>query len=339
MPVYKDKRRSDLASLMDTLVAFDRDKIVRHDLSDLGFQSVEEEIDRIRRVAVRLRACDLDLLPDNKLQECQNFTTAARDLFGRMQSFSPMRSNQAPQMERDNIAQQVRNLYPGAAERLTDVFALSSPTLQETNEEVRLIIDAAKSSANSVLEGVQSEATKAQKEVEAVLVAVRQASGYIGIEKQAEVFRNAAAEHAKSRKNWLIATVILAVFTAVALVTNWIAVYHLSQPTTALSLAQLSIAKVLIFTFLLSAVIWSGKVYRSHQHNYVLNKHRQNALETFQLFAKGAEDSDTKSMVLLQATRCIFAPQPTGFLSGDRETDGDGPQILEVIRNLSAANK
>jgi len=335
MAAYKDGQRTNVAAAITALLAMERDKLLRPELGDLGFQMVSDDIDRIRRLTLRLSACDLSLVPPNALQNCQQFAADAQEVFNRMRNFNPMRSNTSPVMERDQVAQQCRNIFASSADRVSPVFAIATPTLSENEEQARLILESAKSSATSVLGEIQEQTAKARQEIEATLESVRKATGAIGIEKQAEVFKNAAGEHAIARKGWLITTALLAIVTALGLIGNWVAAYKFGPPSTTIGLAQLSIAKVLVFTFLLSAVLWPGRVYRSHQHNYVLNKHRQNALETFQLFARGAEDTETKSMVLLQATKSIFTPQPTGFLSGDKETDGDGPQILEIIRNLS----
>ena len=46
-------------------------------------------------------------------------------------------------------------------------------------------------------------------------------------------------------------------------------------------------------------------------------------------------DEQTKNAVLLQATKCIFSAQNTGYLGQpDKDSEG-GPQILEVWRSLS----
>jgi hypothetical protein len=337
--IYKDVDRTNLAAAIDSLLAMDRVTLVRTDLADLGFQSVADDVDRIRRLVLRLSVCDLELVTTTGLHGSSQFCAEAQGIFNRMQTFNPIRSNTSPMIEREQIAQQVRNVFSSSADRLLSVLAIAMPTLQENEEQARLILESAKLSANDVLGEVQAETAKAKQEIETTLESVRKATGAIGIEKQAEVFKNAAGEHSESTKRWLRTTVVLASVTAFVLIANWFAAYRLGPPATTIALAQLSIAKILVFSFLLSAVIWSGKVYRSHQHNYVLNKHRQNALETFQLFSRGAEDAETKSMVLLQATKSIFAPQATGFLSGDHETDGSGPQILEVIRSLGSTTK
>jgi hypothetical protein len=79
-------------------------------------------------------------------------------------------------------------------------------------------------------------------------------------------------------------------------------------------------------------MIWTGRIYRAYKHNAVVNRHRANALATFEAFAKAASDMETKNAVLLQATQCIFAPQQTGYVSGEPETTM--PPVLEIVRNL-----
>lgn len=273
MPVYKDKRRTSLTEQIESIIAIDRDKLIRPDLTDLGFKNAEDDIDRIRRLMLRLRACDLDLLSENRLQECSRFVSDVSTLFGKMQNFSPRSASTAPAAERNQVIEQCGRLVTEANDRLLGVFAIAAPTLQETDQEVRLILESAKSNASQVLEEIRSRTEKALQEVEATLQSVRAATGAIGIEKQAEVFKNAASEHATGRKRWLVTTGIVAIATVLGLLANWFAGYNLGPPSSSVALVQLTVAKVLVFSFLLSAVLWSGRVYRSHQHNYVLNKH------------------------------------------------------------------
>jgi len=97
------------------------------------------------------------------------------------------------------------------------------------------------------------------------------------------------------------------------------------------------IPKIFIFSILLSAAVWCGKTYRAYRHNAVVNRHRQNALATFEAFAKAASDVETKNAVLLQATQCIFSPQQTGYVSGEPESAL--PPVLEIVRNLGKSSR
>ena len=77
---------------------------------------------------------------------------------------------------------------------------------------------------------------------------------------------------------------------------------------------------------------------KAQLHNYVVNKHRQNALSTFETFVKSTDDNDTKNAVLIQATRSIFSPQHTGFSAQEGESS-TSPAIHEIIRNVIGSSK
>ena len=119
------------------------------------------------------------------------------------------------------------------------------------------------------------------------------------------------------------------------LTVTWIPIKLQHVDLTTSETIQLVIAKVILFSLLLSALVWAGRVYRSHQHNFVVNQHRQNALASFETFAEAAKDDQTKSAVLLQATNCIFAPQTSGYADSSAEATGS-PQVMEIIRNMAA---
>jgi len=336
---YKDEKRASLQQQIEALLAVDRSLLLQAGLQNLSFQAASDDVDRLFRLLTRLRACDLDLLTENRFQDCSRFVSEVSSVFTDMQRFSPSSASSAPSSQRDQIVQRCKRAFDTSNDALLTVLAISRPTLEETDSKVRDFVQMVKGSSDAVLQGIKSETGKARDEIQTTLESVRAATGAIGIEKQAEVFKLAAREHADGRRVWLWTTVTLATVTVLGLVANWALAYRFGPPVSSASLVQLTVAKVLVFSFLLSAVVWSGKVYRSHQHNYVINKHRQNALETFQLFARATEDASTKDMVLLQATKCIFAPQPTGFLAGERDAETASPQILEIIRSLASPNK
>jgi hypothetical protein len=95
---------------------------------------------------------------------------------------------------------------------------------------------------------------------------------------------------------------------------------------------QLAITKVVVLSTSFTAAVASLRVYRSHQHNLEVNQRRKNALRTFQAFVDAPEaDAQTKNAVLLEATKCIFSQQPTGYIA---EQESQPSQILEIVRQL-----
>jgi hypothetical protein len=78
--------------------------------------------------------------------------------------------------------------------------------------------------------------------------------------------------------------------------------------------------------------------YAASRHNLVVNRHRQNALSSFETFVKGAGDQQTKDAVLLQATQSIFVPQDSGFIRGE-STPQPGSQIIEILRGIGGGKQ
>src|SRR5690606_5836175 len=93
------------------------------------------------------------------------------------------------------------------------------------------------------------------------------------------------------------------------------------KPSSNAEMFQLITSKILIFTVLGYMLIMSARNYTTHKHNAVVNRHRQNALLTYQALVTAAEDTGTQDIVLAHAASCIFSPQETGFAHGRVEAN------------------
>jgi hypothetical protein len=189
--------------------------------------------------------------------------------------------------------------------------------------------------------------------INSTLATAKEAAKSVGIVEHAQFFEEEAKNHKRSAHWWLGFTILFAVAASTAAGFNFLKVQQLVSNTAAAKVnatnidksdgfigleIQLTVAKLIILSILLSISIWAGKVYKAHRHNFVINRHRRNALSTFQTFATGASDPQIKDAVLLQATTCIFGPQNTGYISQEKEYDGY-PQILEIIRGVGGPAK
>jgi heme/copper-type cytochrome/quinol oxidase subunit 2 len=163
--------------------------------------------------------------------------------------------------------------------------------------------------------------------------------------EHAKFFEQEALNHKRSANRWLFFTILFVVLAGVAASVNFVKAQELAAHAFSSKTAdakpegfvgleiQLTVAKLIILSILLSAGIWAGRVYKAHRHNFVINRHRRNALSTFQTFATGTSDPQIKNAVLLQATTCIFGPQNTGYINQEKESDAY-PQILEIVRGV-----
>ena len=151
------------------------------------------------------------------------------------------------------------------------------------------------------------------------------------IQRQAQFFRDEADEHKGQSICWLIATVsILALLGSAG---YWTIQNPIDFGDNISLIAQAIFGRAIIFGALGSAIFMCARNYRSHRHNAVVNKHRENALKTYQAFLKEAKESGnpaTKAIVLDYAAKCIYAPQETGYdkIGGGKDVSIDMHRIL-----------
>jgi hypothetical protein len=283
-----------------------------------------------------LKESNLDTVPLNTLSQLRQYVDEALSTFNEIQAFDPT-GQSSPASVRDGLIQQVANHYQAWFPQIAPVIAYSirrGTDFDRLEREARGTLE----ELNRVKRDFDAKAQSITSEAQTTLDQVRRAAAEVGVAQHAVHFKSEADDHLKRSVGWLVATGILA---AVTVTLAGGAVYYYA--TTEVELppgqsVQLAIAKIVGFSLLYFAIVWSGRVYRGQWHNYVVNKHRQNALSTFETFVKAASDDQTKNAVLLQATHCIFAPQSTGFVSA--EVDGGGsPQILEIVRSATGTDK
>lgn len=99
-------------------------------------------------------------------------------------------------------------------------------------------------------------------------------------------------------------------------------------------LAEHLIPRLIAVTLLSTALIFCIRNFSAQMHNLVVNRHRQKALRTFEVFAGATSDPATKNAVLVQATQAIFAPQPSGYLKTDQEVPQMN-QVTEIVRGVT----
>jgi len=193
----------------------------------------------------------------------------------------------------------------------------------------------AKSKINEILEhmnGIVKEAIEKSKEQNRIVEETRSAAGQVSISRHSNLFEEQAKSHKKLSRVWLAITGVLTV------ITLWVGRYfvklYLDDITviTTGQAIQRAVAKLIVFGVLSYAIVWAGKVYRAHQHNNVVNTHRQNALRTFEAFVEAIEgDQDIKDAILLRASETIFAPQSSGFLTQEPEPM-TSTKVWEIFR-------
>ncbi|MDX2281422.1 MAG: hypothetical protein NW218_17675 [Saprospiraceae bacterium] len=154
----------------------------------------------------------------------------------------------------------------------------------------------------------------------------------IGIREYEQVFGNESNEFKKTAMWWLIA---LLVSLGALIIIGLIYLPQIPEGASGGKIAEVIFRKVVVISGLFYMIALFSRNYKASMHNSLVNRHRQNALKTFQIFIKSVQDDDlqTKNAVLLKATETIFGNQPSGFLPDSG--DGDmSPKIIEIFKNF-----
>lgn len=310
----------------------------RPDLGPLGFDPLAPAIDQIQRASRVLSQLPLEELPPAIASQGLQAYGAIQPLLREAATFDVMRISQQgnnPVQAQQSLLSRFDNVENQFWLSLMPVLGYAAGWNLETapseaESEVR--------SALESLRGASVRVTREQEQLAAIVAAARAAAAEVGVSKHAGLFAEEAKSHEESAGRWLKATALSAGVTLLAVVLNFLLVSTMPAQVSGAVLVQISLAKILLFSLLLTSTLWCGRVYRVARHNAIVNKHRQNALSSFETFVEGSKDEQTRNAVLLHAAQSIFAPQSSGFTSGDNESSG-APNIVELVRTITSAPK
>lgn len=177
------------------------------------------------------------------------------------------------------------------------------------------------------------------KEAEKILAEVRKVAAEQGVSQQALYFQQESMDHDKEAASWKnltiwtsILLVIYAICSAFAHKLEWL------TPSDAYQAFQLGLSKILIFVVLAYMLLLCARNFLSHKHNSIVNKHRQNALLTFNALVDAAGNTDRRDVILTYAAACIFSPQDTGYVKGGSGVQLEmPPNIIQALPNMASA--
>jgi hypothetical protein len=328
---------SDIDAIAEQFRATDIEVFIRTKALGEGmcFEDAREDIRQVLQVVGELANATMDDIPTIRLQNMLGEIRGIGQILAKMQRFE-VAASPNPQTEHDGLITSLRAQYEQLFSWISPVLVYSR-TSQAGFANLTAVADDGRGKLKRLLEDAELARSGIEKQANDALGAARAAAQQSGVKAHAKIFEKQADEHAARSTKWLWVTALSA-STALGL-TAWNVWYHVFHPPayTALQFTQVAIAKVLFFSLLFAMVVWSARIYRAHRHNEVVNRHRQNALSTFEAFVAGANDAETKGAVLLQATASIFAPQSTGY--NENDADVAKPQVLEIIRSLGAASR
>jgi hypothetical protein len=357
-----------LMPILNSLASFEVEKVIEKIKVNFGAQLSLESLTplmlQMRSSAVELQGANFDNVPYAFIAQLVNSYTNIQSVFVRIAGYNPL--TQQSSNARTEFEYSLEDGWNAAFPVYrTVMLSRGESQAQLEIEKLNNMVRNASSAANETAEAVKAKQTEIEREltnflekksneferqggeklvqINQALDEVRKAAGEAGVSQTAVHFKNEAEEHLSTAKIWLtvLITITIVLFLFSIFGSQVLSVTGTPEPSSGadyfMQVGYLA-KKALIVFCLIFALIWAARNYGAARHNYVVNKHRNNALGSFQAFVASTSDESTKNAVLIQATQSIFSPQPSGFIKTDGENSVNSP-IIEVIRAVKSGGK
>jgi len=318
-----------LKNLIDACIERTIDDLVNNPgWGTINFEEARPDLEKVYSILNHLKLLPLEMLPDQAINTIIQHGQPILKAITSMSEFTIEQAN--PVDQRNTLVNQLRpavDTFYVNTHLWIPFLAYQKGDIQRNIQELnRTVTDSTK-----LLEAAKGEVKKKQGEIDKIIVAAREASASVGVGHFTADFLAEAGAQGTNAETWLKATAWMAGLTLIAAGASMF--YHPTLETS--QLIQLTSSKLIMLGLLFTATVWCGKLYKAAKHLEAVNKHRSNALKTFQAFTNAANDNAMKDAVLMETTKSIFALMPTGYLDGDGSHSDSGVKVVEVVKNVA----
>lgn len=274
-----------------------------------ALEPAKKLVDLYKRVSVEA----LKDFPDNLLKQTQDRANADYALLKQILDFK-YQGQENPEQTKTNYINQVVSAYQATFSQLRDIISYSACRTTDfkiIEQEARGVFQGIKDKAEELTTQLESSKDEASR----ILDEVRKVAAEQGVSQKAIYFKDESKLHkdeSESWKKWTIGAAILLVIVSVSFV--FLNKWALLAPKNNFEAIQLIASKIFVFATLSYLLYLCGRNFLSHKHNEILNRHRQNALMTYQTISDAAKSDEGKEIILVQAAYCMFSPQETGYI-------------------------
>lgn len=280
---------------------------------EINFTRAVEPAARLIDLYKRLSVEALKDYPDNLLKQFHDRANADFAIFKQICDFK-FQGQANPEQTQTTYIDQVEETYQTTFSMLKDVISYSACR----TTDFRLI----EQEARGVFQGIRDKADQVTSQLEEskenanrILDEVRKVAAEQGVSQQAIYFKNESKLHEDDSNSWRNLTIgAAALLIAVSIGFLFLHKWDFISPKDRYETVQFTTAKVFIFATLTYLLYMCGKNFLSHKHNAIINRHRQNALMTYQAITDAAKSPEGKEIILAQAAYCMFSPQDTGYI-------------------------
>lgn len=327
-----NKLKIDINKNLEKIISFKIENLTRE--QDLGallsFKEIEYLFIKIIDLFKKVNEVDLEEIPYSILNLFNTQLTNAISIFNQAVNFNTNQVN--PVLARDGIITSIKKNYDNYLTHSIPILTIGLLNNNDTSIE-RSKIKALLSEFEADREQNKIKIDKKLNELNEILTNAKSVANQIGVSKHSTVFKTESEFHNIESEKWLKYTILILI--GIVISSIFLAFLGKCFTDNTTQVIQFSITKVIFLSALFYALSLTNRNYKAHKHNSIINKHRQNALTTFETFSEAAgDDIQTKNAVLLETTHTIFSNKQTGYMQN--ESDSDSPnKIIEIFKNVS----
>lgn len=335
---------------IDLLMKLDLDEIDLEELkrsnlsgSGLSFESVHPDLlgvhEMFREILTSPRG-DLVNSAHAEVQNVRKYLPRFYEIAQKIRDFDINVEN--PSETHANLLQEISNFCSSVKGRLSQSISyLKSKQVEQFKSQINAtVVDAEKNFSaetnrlKEINEAAEAKEADRQKEFNRLKLELENQLAKKSISSYEKIFADQGEKHQKGARIWLIT--IGALILGFGLIFWWL-LRDLGPAGSQLPVILQNLFTKGFFLSLIYLLLHRFiKNYTAEKHLEIVNRHRQNALATFEAFTEAAgENRETRDAVLLAATEAIFDANQSGYLSVKTgRSDSAGP-IQQVVRAVT----
>ena len=322
----------ELVVLVSEITKRDVGDVVRNDKwGEYNFDDCRDDLEVAYAVIRPFPELPIESLLQANAVDMQNQLGLLRDAINNVTEFTVR--GDAPEQKRNELAgaliEQAQATWNQIAPWIGYLFFQAG----DVSEGLKKIAES-RGHVDNALKDFLEKADDGQTRIEKAVTAAKEVAGKAGVGHFTENFANEAKGQNTAAHRWLAATVLFAIATAAAALIFGNAS---EVPDAIPALLQYTTMRIVILGLLFTGTIWCGRMYKTNKHQESINKHRANALQTFQAFVEATIDPAVRDAVLMETTRSIFTITPSGYLGEPDNRSETGSKVVEVIKVASKA--
>ncbi len=334
-------KMSDVETLLDEtkkslarMQGFDPQDLVQSEkLGQNNFKQAVKPAQRLVSLFNQLPMSTLDYIAQAELDAVKGQANSAYQLFEQILSFDVdagdvnNRKMQLVNKVADSYQNHFTQLHP-----LISYSVARTADFRQLEEQGRAAVQEIRDQTDALMQAIEAQKSQANE----ILEGVRKAAAEQGVSQEAYHFSEEAERHKTEADFWRKWTIRMAFAVGTyGVATLFFHKFPWLTPENTYETVQFTVGKILVFFVLAYMLALCAKNFLSNRHNEIVNRHRQNALMTYKALVDAGGTPEARDAILNHAASSIYRLHETGYTRGGDKSGSSSSSIVEMLPRTS----